>query len=139
LENYLILNPDYPDILSLLATFCIKTDRLDKAEEIYTKLMQKYPHESNFVYDLGIVAYMRADYEEALAHFKQAIAMDKNPDAYLYAGITLEMMGNKKEALKYYQDRVRYKTSDDDVYAREAMRGIRKILEEMDTLKDSLQ
>ena len=103
-------------------------------------MLQRYPNDSNLIYDLGIIYYLRHDYERALDLFKQAITMDKNLDAYLYAGITLEMMGDKKQALKYYQDRVRYKESDDDIYAKEAMHGIRNILEDLeidnpDTLK----
>ncbi len=140
LERFLYLNENDPQVLSLLATLYIKTEKLDQAESIYNKMLERYPDDSNLIYDLGIIQYLRHDYKSALDLFKQSIAMDNNLDAYLYAGITLEMMGEKRQALKYYQDRVRYKESDDDIYAQEAMHGIRNILEELENQKpDSLK
>lgn len=130
LENYLVLNDEDPKIQSLLATIFIKTEKLGEAEAIYNDMASRYPDDSNIVYNLGVVLFTRGKYKEALEKFKKAIKMDNNLDAYLYAGITCENLGDEDNALKYYKDRVRFKKSDDDSYAREAMRGIRKILEE---------
>jgi len=129
LEDYLKLNDEDPKIQSILATFYIKTEKLDQAETIYDNMAKRYPDDSNIIYNLGIVYYTSAQYEKALEMFLEAIRMDNNLDAYLYAGIAYEMLGDMDLALKYYQDRVRNKTSNDDYYAKEAMRGIRKILE----------
>ncbi len=131
LENYLALNKDDPKILSLLATLYIKTSRFEEAESTYQNLANRFPKDSDVIYNLGVVAYSQAQYEKALDLFKKAIALDKNPDAYLYAGIASQMLGNRSEALKYYQERVRLKSSDHDKFAKEAMHGIRKIREEM--------
>ncbi len=129
LENYLRLNEEDPKIQGLLATFYIKTEKLDQAEAIYNNMAERYPDDSNIIYNLGIVYYTSAQYEKALEKFKEAIKMDNNLDAYLYAGITYEMLGDLDLALKYYQDRVRNNINNDDYYAKEAMRGIRNILE----------
>ncbi len=131
LEKYLLLNNNDPKILGLLATLYIKTSKFEKAKEIYQKLAVHYPKDSNVIYNLGIVSYSQSDYENALKLFNEAIELDNNLDAYLYAGITSQMLGKREQALKYYQDRVRYKKSDDDPYAKEAMLGIRKIQEEI--------
>lgn len=129
LEDYLLLNDEDPKIQGQLATLYIKTEKLDQAEAIYNNMAERYPDDSNIIYNLGIVYYTSAQYEKALQKFEKAIEMDNNLDAYLYAGITHEMLGEFDLALKYYQDRVRNKKSNDDYYAKEAMRGIRKILE----------
>jgi len=131
LENFLELNKENPKILGLLATLYIKTSKFEKAKEIYQFLAERYPGDSNAIYNLGIVSYSQADYTKALELFEDAIKLDENLDAYLYAGITSEMLGSREAALKYYQDRVRLKKSDDDPYAKEAMLGIRKIKEKM--------
>ncbi|KAA3608462.1 MAG: hypothetical protein D8M58_19485 [Calditrichaeota bacterium] len=139
LENYLSLNNQDSKILGLLATLYIKTSKFEKAKDIYQNLAARFPKDSNVIYNLGIVSYSQADYEGALDLFKEAIELDNNLDAYLYAGIASEMLGSKEQALKYYQDRVRLKTSDDDQFAKEAMLGIRKLREEMDRNEPSIQ
>jgi tetratricopeptide (TPR) repeat protein len=138
LENYLSLNKDDPKILSLLATLYIKTSRFEEAEATYKNLMDRFPSDSDVIYNLGVVAYSQNQYDKALKLFRQAIALDKNPDAYLYAGIASQMLGDKEAALKYYQERVRLKSSDHDEFAKEAMHGIRKILGEM-TMENELK
>ena len=57
-------------------------------------MLERFPDDSNLIYDLGIVNYLRHDYKSALDLFKQAITMDNNLDAYLYAGITLEILSD---------------------------------------------
>jgi tetratricopeptide (TPR) repeat protein len=68
------------------------------------------------------------NYEEAIRYFRKAIDIDDNPDAYLYLGYIYRELGDKEKALRYFRDRVRRRSGDDDVYAKEAMRAIRKLL-----------
>ncbi|MCB0284242.1 MAG: tetratricopeptide repeat protein, partial [Calditrichaeota bacterium] len=100
-------------------------------EEIYKILEERYPDNTDVLYNLGVVYYTKGEYKDALEKFIEAIKIDQNLDSYLYAGMTYEMLGNKEMALKYYQDRVRFKKSDDDEFAKEAMHGIRKLREEL--------
>lgn len=131
MEKYLYLNDEHPKIMSLLATLYLKTSKFDKAEEIYKILEERYPDNTDVLYNLGVVYYTKGEYKDALEKFIEAIKIDQNLDSYLYAGMTYEMLGNKEMALKYYQDRVRFKKSDDDEFAKEAMHGIRKLREEL--------
>ena len=80
---------------------------------------------------------MKKEYRKALPYFLKAIEIDQNLDSYLYAGITYRLLGNNKMALKYYRERVRRKTGDDDYYALQAMKGIQIIL--ADSLKKTKQ
>jgi len=128
LERYLSIKNDDPQILSLLASIYLKTSQIDKAYRIFQRLQKRFPNDSNSYYDLGVVFFMKKNYPRALEYFKKAIALDQNLDAFLYAGITCQRMGNKKQALHYYRERVKRKTGDDDRYADEAVKGIRSIL-----------
>ena len=133
LENYLRLKKDDPQILSLQASLYLKTSAFDQALSIYETLYKRFPDDSNSSYNLGAAYFMKKEYAKALDYFLQAINIDQNPDAYLYAGITYQRMGKNALALKYYRKRVRLKSGDDDRYAKEAMKGIRAIL--ADSLK----
>jgi len=61
----------------------------------------------------------------------KAIDIDKNLDSYLYAGVIYRELGEKEKSLQYFRERVKRMTGEDDHYAREAMQGIRKVLEEI--------
>jgi len=126
--DYLEIKNGEPNILSLLGSIYLKTSELDKAFEIFSRLINRFPDDSNSHYNMGIVFYLRDDYPGALKYFLKAIEMDDNLDSYLYAGLAYQKMGDKEAALKYYRQRVRKKTGDDDKYAREATKGIRHIL-----------
>lgn len=128
-QNFLKLNPDKPEVLNTLGGLYIKSEYYAEADSIYSRLARLYPYDSNMLYNKGIVQYSQSNYNAALNLFRQAIAMDENLDAYLYAGMTAQLMGDSTLALSYYRERVKRKTGDDDKYAKEAMRGIRNILQ----------
>ncbi len=128
IETFLKISRDDLNILSLLASIELKLGYYDKAFHLYSKIAVRTPHNSNAWYNLGVVYFMKKEYQKALHNFLKAIAIDQNRDAYLYAGITYRMLGDNKRALHYYRERIRRKSGDDDKWAKEAMRGIRKIL-----------
>lgn len=131
IEDFFKIKSDDPQILSLLASLYLKTDRTDDALSIFSKLQERFPNDSNSYYNLGIVFFQKKKYPQALEYFLKAINMDNNLDAYLYAAVTYRQMSKRDLALKYYRERVKRKTGNDDKYAKEAMMGIRKILDEI--------
>ncbi len=128
IEAFLKINQDDLNILSLLASIELKLGYYDKAFQIYSKIAVRAPDDSNSWYNLGVVYFMKKEYQDALQNFLKAISIDQNRDAYLYAGITYRMLGENDKALHYYRERIRRKSGDDDKWAKEAMKGIRKIL-----------
>lgn len=128
IETFLKINRDDLKILSLLATLELKLGYYNTAYQLYSKIAARQPEVSNSWYNLGVVYFMQKKYQKALRQFLKAISIDQNRDAYLYAGITYRMLGENEKALHYYRERIRRKTGDDDKWAREAMKGIRKIL-----------
>jgi len=129
LEEYLRINHYDSEIQSFLGSLYMKTGKFDKAEKIYTELQREYPDDSNAWYNLGALYYTMGEYKKSLDYFKTSIHMDENLDAYLYTALAYRQLGDDSSALHYFRERVRRKTSDDDPYAREAMKGIREILE----------
>ena len=128
IRKYLEIRKGDPQIVALLGILYIKTERLEEAQAIFSELLQRFPKDSNLNYDMGIVFFHKMKYDEAISYFQKAIAIDDNPDAYLYLGYIYRELGDKDKALQYFRDRVRRRMGDDDVYAKEAMRAIRKLL-----------
>ena len=137
IERYLSINRKDTQINSLLGMLYIRIKRFNQAQHIFEQLLKQYPNDSNSYYNMGIVYFMKKEYRKALPYFLKAIEIDQNLDSYLYAGITYRLLGNNKMALKYYRERVRRKTGDDDYYALQAMKGIQIIL--ADSLKKTKQ
>ena len=139
MESFLKLNSDNPRILSLLGSVYLKISELDKAEEIFKKLHDRFPNDSDTYYNLGIVYYQRDELQKALGFFLKAIDMDQNLDSYLYAGVIYRELGQHEKALEYFRERVKRMTGEDDKFAKEAMLGIRKSLQALgqDTLDEN--
>ena len=131
MEKFFKIKNDDPRILSLLASVYLRISRIDDAQKLFDKLLEMYPNDSDNYYNLGVVFYQKKQFNTALDYFLKAIAMDKNLDSYLYAAMIYRELGNKEQALKYFRERVKRMTGEDDYYAREAMQGIRTVLEEM--------
>ena len=79
-------------------------------------------------------------YQKAVEYFKQAIAINDYTDAYLYLGMIYKNKLDFEQALFYLRERIKRKSGDDDIYAREAMLGVRIILDKLaraeeDTIK----
>ena len=128
LHTYLKINHKDPRILSLLASIDLKLSKLEEAEEIYLQLAERFPQDSNAWYNLGILYSAKKEYDKAIENFEKAIRLNDNPDAYLYLGIIYQKTGDFDKALYYFRERVKRKDGEDDRYAREALKGIRKVL-----------
>ncbi|HED10540.1 MAG TPA: tetratricopeptide repeat protein [Caldithrix abyssi] len=128
LHTYLKINHKDPRILSLLASIDLKLSKLEEAEEIYLQLAERFPQDSNAWYNLGILYSAKKEYDKAIENFEKAIRLNDNPDAYLHLGIIYQKTGDFDKALYYFRERVKRKDGEDDRYAREALKGIRKVL-----------
>ena len=131
MEKFLKIKNDEPRILSLLASVYLRISRLDDAHTMFEKLLQMFPEDSDNYYNLGVVYFQKKEFNKSLDYFLKAIDMDENLDSYLYAAVIYRELGEKDKALKYFRERVNRMTGEDDQYAREAMQGIRTVLEEM--------
>jgi len=135
ITNFLKIKSGDPQILSLLGSIYLRIQKFDEALALFKELNERYPDDADTYYNMGIAYFMQKNYATALTYFEKAIAMNEHLDSFLYAGLTCRMQGNRDKALFYYRERVKRKTGDDDRYAREAMSGIRIILNEIESEK----
>jgi len=136
------LNELYPSdsvIKSRLADILIKTSRFAEAHQIFKEILFQFPASADAHYNLGTTYFYQQKYDSAITEFSTAIRQEKHLDAYLFKGITFRQAGLRDSALFYFRERVRLKTGDDDRFAKEAMLGIRKILDEMAREEDRLK
>ena len=131
LRNFLKLNSTNEDILSLLGRFLLQTKYTLEAMEIYKKLLSLNPNSAENHYNMGICYFHKKEYDNAKKEFYRSIEISDYPNAYLYLGAMNRLEGNTDKALYYYRERIKRKQGDDDQYAKEAMRGIRLILNEI--------
>jgi len=131
LRHFLTINPNKKNILSVLGRILLQSKYTLEAMAIYTKLSALMPGSAENHYNLGICYFHLVDYKKAKEEFNRAIELNDYPDAYLYIGAIYRQEGDIDQALYYYRERVKKKQGDDDQYAREAMRGIRLILNEI--------
>ncbi len=131
LRNFTKLNPNNEKILALLGRILLQSKYTREAIQIFEKLVVLSGNSAIYHYNLGICYFNMKDYDLATEQFNRAIEIDDYPDAYLYLGAIQRFYGNRDTALRYYRERVKRKSGDDDIYAKQAMRGIRLILNEI--------
>jgi tetratricopeptide (TPR) repeat protein len=131
LRNFLAINPNNKNVLAVLGRILLQTKYTLEAKDIYTKLNTLTPGSAENHYNLGICYFHMVSYKKAKEEFNHAIKINDYPDAYLYLGVIYRFEGDIDRALYYYRERVKRKQGDDDQYAKEAMRGIRLILNEL--------
>jgi len=131
LNDFLRLNPNSENILSLLGRILLQTKYTLEAMEIYQKLLLLDPQSAENHYNMGICYFHKRDYNSAKKEFNRALEINDYADAYLYLGAMSRLEGDPERALYYYRERIKRKQGDDDQYAKEAMRGIRLILNDL--------
>jgi tetratricopeptide (TPR) repeat protein len=129
LESFLSINPYKPQILIVLGKIYLQTKEVQRAIGLFERVLVLEPGSADNYYNLGICYFNNKEYQKAQGFFEQAIRKGDHLDSYLYMGAIYRLQEDLEKALFYYRERVKRKTGDDDYYAREAMKGIRLILE----------
>jgi tetratricopeptide (TPR) repeat protein len=128
IENFLTINPNSATSWLLLGEYYHASLNREKAFHSYFKADSLEPNNTIVQYNLGIMYYLEEGYDEAEKHFKKAIKFGNYLDAHLYLGSVYLKKGEYKKALERFRYRVENKKGEDDIYAKEAMRGIRHCL-----------
>ena len=131
LNNFLLLNANEADILSLLASIYVKIKETEQAIILYKKVLEKNPGQAEIHYNLGVCYFNLQEYDIAKKYFQEAIRINDHSDSYLYLGGIYKLQNDFDKALYYFRERVKRKKDDQDEYARQAMRGIRIVLDKM--------
>ncbi len=78
--------------------------KLDEAELIYKKILDKFPDNPDALHLLGLIAYQRGQYEKAAGLIEKAIEIKSN-SAMFYGnlGMVYDVLGRKEDSIKSFQ------------------------------------
>lgn len=95
----LTLAPDTPSAMSNLQTLYFQQGRLDEAKELRRQLAAYRDRNPYHHFALGEEAFEKADYKQAIRHFKDAIdRKNKEPEFWMLLAESYEKVGNARAA-----------------------------------------
>ena len=101
--------------------------QLDRAIEIYTKIINAEPAPNNIVLAViykhrGMASFAKSDFLSALNDFKSSVEHDpKNFRSYYYIGIVCSVMNEEQKALEYFDKSLELNCYQAHVYYRKAL------------------
>ncbi len=104
LEEAYFLRPRDANVLNLLGLVYFRQQKLDKAEEVYRKLLVQNPDEPTLSYNLGVI-YLRLDrLEEAESALVKALELSgSNPRISFHLGTVYEKLRRFQDAIFHYR------------------------------------
>lgn len=102
-EQALVLDPEHTDAMNNLANL-IKTRDLDRAIELYRRVLTLKPGASHAAYNLANALEQDNQHDAARQQLERAIELDpRNHRAHHNLGVLLEQQGRFNEALDHYR------------------------------------
>ena len=105
-ERGLKINPNDEHILNNYAYFLsLKKKDLDKAKKMSGRLVEKHPKNATYLDTHAWVLFQLEEYEEAKKFMTRALENEAEPSGVMYEhlGDILYKLGNKSDAVKYWQ------------------------------------
>jgi serine/threonine-protein kinase len=88
-------------VLSCTSHLMAQTGRTRDADEMVHRMLGYDPQSAQLIGELGCIDYYRGDYENAMRHYREAVATDPHsPVPYWGLGKTLSLQGKYGEAVK---------------------------------------
>lgn len=104
LEEAYLLRPRDVRVLNLLGLVYFRSDKLDKAEEVYRKLIAESPDAHTLHYNLGLICFKLNRLEDAEQAFQKALDLTHgNPKIHFYLGSIYERLQRYKDAIYQYR------------------------------------
>lgn len=104
LEEAYFLRPRDPAVLNLLGLVYFRQQKLDKAEEVYRKLLIQNPDEPTLSYNLGVVYLKLGRLDEAESALLKALDQSQsNPRISFYLGTVYERQRRFQDAIFHYR------------------------------------
>jgi uncharacterized protein (AIM24 family) len=104
LEEAYLLRPRDARVLNLLGLIYFKQEKLDKAEEVYRKLVAESPDAHTLHYNLGLICFKLNRMEDAESSFLKALELARdNAKINFYLGSIYERMNRYKDAIYQYR------------------------------------
>jgi tetratricopeptide (TPR) repeat protein len=128
-EKYLEINPHSYKAWLMLGKILAQNLERDMALKTFMKADSILPNNGVINYNIGVLLYEWHQSERALDYLNKSIEYDNYLDSYLYLGTIYEEQGQYQKALEYFRYRVSHRKGENDYYAIQAMKGIRKCLD----------
>jgi tetratricopeptide (TPR) repeat protein len=113
------------DDMILDAIHAHNSGELEKAENIYTQILNANPNEivkSVIFKHRGMAFFAQNKYQEALADFKKSIEYDsKNFRSYYYIGIVYSLLDDDEAAIEFFNKSLEINEYQSHVYYRKAL------------------
>jgi len=94
-----------------------QSGRLEQAEAVYKKILDRYPNYPDALHLLGVIAHQQGKNEAAVELIAKAIAVNPvNPNYYNNMGASLRDMGRTEESLACYRKTVELKPDYAEAY-----------------------
>jgi tetratricopeptide (TPR) repeat protein len=91
-----------------LGSACVRDKLYDQAEEEYKKALKFYPDYPNGLSGLGLIQYIRGNYEESKNLFERAVRLNSQDEyAHRYLGDIYRKSENYEKALEEYKEALR--------------------------------
>jgi uncharacterized protein (AIM24 family) len=104
LEEAYLLRPRDPRVLNLLGLVYFKQEKLEKAEEVYRKLVAESPEAHTLHYNLGLICFKLNRMEDAEFSFLKALELARdNAKINFYLGSIYERLNRYKDAIYQYR------------------------------------
>ena len=104
LEEAYLLRPRDAKVLNLLGLVYFKQDKLEKAEEVYRKLVSESPEAHTLYYNLGLISFKLNRLEDAESAFLKALELAKDKAKInFYLGSIYERLHRFKDAIYQYR------------------------------------
>jgi uncharacterized protein (AIM24 family)/Tfp pilus assembly protein PilF len=104
LEEAYLLRPRDPRVLNLLGLVYFRADKLEKAEEVYRKLIAESPDAHTLHYNLGLICLKLNRLDDAESAFLKALELTQgNPKIHFYLGSIYERLQRYKDAIYQYR------------------------------------
>src|SRR5258707_2592553 len=104
LEEAYLLRPRDQRVLNLLGLVYFKQEKLEKAEEVYRKLVTESPEANTLHYNLGLIYFKLNRLQDAESSFLKALDLSKgNPKINFYLGSIYERLHRHKDAIYQYR------------------------------------
>jgi hypothetical protein len=104
LEEAYLLRPRDHRVLNLLGLIYFKQEELERAEEIYRKLVAESPDSHTLFYNLGLVYLKLSRVEEAERSLLRSLELaGSSPKVHFYLGSIYERMERLQDAIFHYR------------------------------------
>lgn len=128
LEQLLQIDPEHAEALNFLGyTYAEQGIKLDKAEELIRRALEKSPEDGYYLDSLAWVYFKRGDYPEAVELQARAIGkIPEDPVMQEHMGDMLWMQGRSDEARKSWNKALKLKHDNPDLIRKKIAEGLKK-------------